>query len=231
MERAAAFERRRDHSSNDSQLCRGYGRRRNAEMNATAPLTALSLLERLAFEMQAPVRTPVSLEYDPAYEAGRTLFDHLAVDVQAREVLRKALSESGGAGTDTTIIDPIFSPRATVQDVEWFRGNPSRSHSIRPAIEGEPVLAGRTPASEYIAVVRQAQGGVRLVVAIPLALMIIDPTRGTDRWEDDEFLSTLFEIVARATPGHYIHIDKIIAYVDALSSAAAPVDGLKRRPS
>jgi hypothetical protein len=200
-------------------------------MNAPAPLTALSLLKRLAFEMQAPVRTPVSLEYDPAYAAGRTLFDHLAVDVQAREVLRKALSESGGAGTDTTIIDPIFSPHATVEDVEWFRDNPSHTHSIRPAIDGEPVLAGRMPATDYCVVVRQAQSGVRLVVAIPLALMIIDPTHATVRWEDDDFLSTVFELATRATPGQYFLIDKIIAYAGELSSAGTTADGVKRRPS
>jgi hypothetical protein len=200
-------------------------------MEAPAPLTLLSLFERLAFEMHPPVRTPVSLEYDPAYEAGRTLFDHLVFDIEAREILRKALSESGGAGTDTTIIDPIFAPHGTVEDVEWFRDNPSRTHSIRPAIEGEPVLAGRTPASEYIAVVRQAQSGVRLVVAIPLALMTIDPATRAARLDDDDVLSMVFELATRATPGHYFLIDKIIAHVDELSSAAATADGLKRRPS
>jgi hypothetical protein len=200
-------------------------------MEAPAPLTLLSLFERLAFEMHAPVRTPVSLEYDPAYEAGRTLFDHLVFDIEAREILRKALSESGGAGTDTTIVDPILSPRATVEDVEWFRENPSRTHSIRPAIEGEPVLAGRSPASDFVVCVRQFQRGVRKLVAIPVELMIIDPATRAARLGDDEVLAMLFEVATRATPGHYIHIDKIVARVDEMRSAAATAVGLKRRPS
>src|SRR5712664_563129 len=133
-------------------------------MNAPAQLTPLSLFERLAFEMNTPVRTPVSLEYDSAYEGGRTLFDHLVFDIKAREILRKALSESGGAGTDTLIVDPVLSPHATVEDFEWFRDNPSRSHSIRPAIGGGPVLAGRSPASDFVICIRQMQRGVRTLV-------------------------------------------------------------------
>ncbi len=180
--------------------------------------------------MEALALTPVALEFDPAYAAGRTLFEHLALDIKAREVLKKALSESGGAGTDTTIIDPIFSPHATAEDLVFFKENPSRTHLIRGAIEGEPVLVGRSPASEYVAVVRQVQSGVRLVVAIPLELMIIDSATRAARLNDDDVLAMVFEMATRATPGDYIYIDKIIAHVDEMRSTAA-VQGERRRLS
>jgi hypothetical protein len=171
--------------------------------------------------MNAPVLTPVALEFDPAYEAGRTLFNHLMFDMQAREVLRKALSESGGAGTDTTIVDPIFSPRATVEDLAFYKDNPSRSHRVREAINGEPVLAGRLPASDFIVFVRQIQRGVRKLVAIPVALMIVGPATRPSRLDDDEVLAMLFETATRTVPGYYIYIDKIVAYVDEMRSASA----------
>jgi hypothetical protein len=179
----------------------------------------------------APALTPVALEFDPAYAAGRTLFNHLARDIPAREVLRKALFESGGAGTDTDIVDPIFSPMATAEDVTFFKDNPSRTHELREAIDGEPVLAGRVPASDFIVCVRQIQRGVRKLVAIPVELMTVDPTTRAARLDDDDVLSMVFELATRATPGHYFLIDKIVAYVDEMRSAATPKSDSKRRLS
>jgi hypothetical protein len=173
--------------------------------------------------MNAPILTPVALEFDPAYKAGRTLFDHLAVDIQAREVLRKALSESGGAGTDTLIVDPMFSPRATVEDLEWFRDNSSRTHSIRPAIDREPVLAGRNPANQYAVIVRQIGIGIRVLVAIAEKFVVLDPTTRAVRYDTDDVLSLLFEWACRTVPDDTtsVSIDKIVAYVDVMRSATA----------
>jgi len=180
--------------------------------------------------METRALIPVALEFDPAYEAGRTLFDHLVRDLPAREVLRKALLESGGAGTDTDIIDPILSPFATAEDVEFFKELPSRTHQLRQAIDGEPVLAGRTPASDFVVCVRQIQRGVRKLVAIPVELMIVGAATRGARLDDDEVLAMVFEMATRKDPGHHIYIDKIVAYVDEMRSAATIAESdLKRR--
>jgi hypothetical protein len=192
-------------------------------------LTAASLFERLAFETKAPARTPVSLEFDPAYEAGKTLFDYLVSNIEACEVVRKALGESGGAGTDTAFVDPIFSPRATVEDLAFFKENPSRKHRVREAITVEPVLAARSPASDFIVCVRHIQRGVRKLLAIPVALLIIDPATRPARLDDDEILAMLFETPTRAVPGHCIYIDKILTYFDEMRSAAAIAESDSKR--
>jgi hypothetical protein len=173
--------------------------------------------------------TPVALEYDQAYAAGRTLFDHLARDIPAREALKKALSESGGAGADTDIVDPIFSPQATAADLAFFKENPSRTHAIREAIDGEPVLASRSPASDFVVCVRQLQGGFRMLVAIPVALLDVGPTTQAARLDSDDVLSVVFEIATSEAPDNHIYVDRIIEYVDAVRSAAATTESDSQR--
>ena len=178
--------------------------------------------------MDTPTLTAVAIEFDPAYEAGRTLFDHLALDIPAREVLRKALSESGGAGTDTDFVDLVFSPRATEVDLAFFKESPTRTHLLREAIDGECVLVGRSLASNYRVVGRQIGSGISVLVALPLEQMLLDSATRAARLNDDDVLSLLFETATRVATARHIDIGKITAYVAEMRSAAAAESDTRR---
>jgi hypothetical protein len=171
-------------------------------------------------------RTPIAFEVDAAFDdMGRLRLDKLASDTQSLQAMREALDNSG---TTKDNIYPIVSSNANAEDVAFFMAKPNRTHILREAVEGEAVLDGRAPASDFLVCVRQVQSGLRLSVAIPLDRMDVSPAKRPARLDDDDVLALLWEMASRAAPGHYLLIDKIVAHVDEMRSAAA-ADGLKRR--
>jgi hypothetical protein len=189
-------------------------------MNLETLLTALT---------PANDRVPVAVEIDAAFDGdGKLMLGKLASNGELLQEMRAALSASGSVTKDGMVF-PILSPRRTDDDAVYFRQNPSRAHLIREAIDGEPVLNGRSPASEYVTVVRQIRSGFRILVAIEAERLCIDRATGAAWLNSDDVLAALFDLATGGDPSHYIYIDGIIAYVGQMRSAAAAAGGLKRR--
>jgi hypothetical protein len=188
-------------------------------------------LELLAALTPANHRVPVAVEIDAAFDGdGKLMLAKLASNGELLQEMRAALSGSGSVTNDGMVF-PILSPRRTAEDAAFFRENPNRAHLIREAIEDEPVLNGRSPASEYVCVVRQVRSGFRTVVAIEAALLVADPSTRAARLHSDDTLGLLFDMVTSVAAGTPISVDAIISYLDAARSQTATADGLKRRLS
>jgi hypothetical protein len=174
-------------------------------------------------------RVSLAIELDAAHEAGVSIERYLLRNKAAREQMREALEASGGAGTDTNFVSPIFSVASTIGDVVWFVENPQRAHLIREAVEGERVLAGRTSAG-HLVVVRQLFAGFRQLVVVAARRLIISPDTKISRLQDaDDVLSWLFETATRSPESDAIYIDEILLFVDEQrSSAMSAPDSVRR---
>jgi hypothetical protein len=191
----------------------------------------MSFESLLAALTPANDRVPVAIEIDSTFDGdGKQRLAKLALNAVLLQELRAALSGSGSVTNDGMVF-PILSSRLTGEDVTFFRHHQNRSHLIREAIEGETVLNGRSPASEYVCVIRQVRSGFRTVVAIDAALLIADPSTRAARLHSDEALSLLFDTVTSVAPGTPISMDAIIAYLDGAHSQTATADGAARKLS
>jgi hypothetical protein len=173
-------------------------------------------------------RVPVAVEIDATFDGdGKQRLSKLASSTKLLQELRTALSGSGSV-TNSGMVFPILSSHLTAEDVAFFRKHQSRSHLIREAIDDEQALNGRSPASEYVCVVRQIRSGFRTLVAIEAALLIADPSTRAARLHSDETISLLFDMVTSVAPGTPISLDAIIAYLDGAHSQTATEDGARR---
>jgi hypothetical protein len=188
----------------------------------------MSFESLLAVFTPANDRVPVAVEIDSTFDGeGKLMLSKLASNTKLLQELRTALSGSGSVTNDGMVF-PILSSRLTAEDVTFFREHPNRAHLIREAIEDEPVLNGRSPASEYVCVVRQIRSGFRTVVAMEAALLIADPSTRAARLHSEDTASLLFDMATSVAPGTPISLDAIIAYLDGAHSQTATEDGARR---
>jgi hypothetical protein len=180
-------------------------------------------------------RTPMAIELDAAAYDGATPTLGSFAKVAAAAFDTKNLAEMRAAlaasGTAMTHVACIMSLHTTAQDAGYFAANSNRTHAIRGAIDSDETLAGRTPASEYLVIIRQIRAGFRLLVAIHRDLIRTQSSvsRATQEAQDnDEALSLLFDAVT-INQGQVIWLDKLMSVVSARQSGMTPLGGAARR--
>jgi hypothetical protein len=175
--------------------------------------------------MESTASAIVVFEIDRYYIPGNFLEKLRACQKQVVEVVR----DSGLSGR---AIDPTIASSATLQDAEYFKANPHRSHHAREAIQGEKALNGRPQESCFV-VIKQARPGARLLLAVPFkSLATSEPNDATlhRKIMREGVLELLFNAATR-NPGRTFDFDAIVTRADLIESQAATADGLKRRLS